>query len=212
MVSGEFDDEMRGIGELADASPVRELIEGLAQRGHRRFVHVTGSLDFASARARRDAYRSAIDELGLESAGIVEGDWSPESGRAAVLAIDDRRRPTAVIAASDTVAAGVVRGAAERGWSVPGDLCVTGWDNQPLGRFLFPSLTTVEIDLELLGRRAMGRLILALRGGEPEPLAGRLTTVIWRESTGDADAARSSGDDAQHVVRPPAGRPKSRQQ
>jgi len=186
VVSGEFDDEMRGIGELADASPVRELIEGLAQRGHRHLLHVTGSLDFASARARRDAYLSAIGELGLESAGVVEGDWTAESGRAAMLEVDDRHRPTAVIAANDYVAAGVVRGAVERGWSVPGDLSVTGWDNQPLGRFLFPSLTTVEIDLELLGRRAMRRLVLALRGDQPEPLAARLTTVIWRESTGPA--------------------------
>jgi DNA-binding LacI/PurR family transcriptional regulator len=186
VVSGDFDDEMRGVGQLADASAVHELIQGLADRGHRRFLHVTGSLDFASARARRDEYTSAIAELGLESAGIIEGDWSAESGRAAILESGERDRPSAVVAANDVVAAGVVRGAVERGWRVPDDLSVTGWDNQPLGRFLFPSLTSVETDLELLGRRAMRRLIVGLRGGEPEPPVARLTTVIWRESTGPA--------------------------
>jgi DNA-binding LacI/PurR family transcriptional regulator len=186
VVSGDFDDEMRGIGELADASAVHELIRGLADRGHRRFLHVTGSLDFTSARARRDEYASAIAELGLESVDVIEGDWSAESGRAAILEADEQHRPTAVVAANDVVAAGVVRGAAERGWTVPRDLSVTGWDNQPLGRFLFPSLTSVETDLELLGRRAMRRLIVGLRGGEPEPGVARLTTVIWRESTGPA--------------------------
>ena len=186
VVSGDYDDEMRGIGELADASPVHEIIEGLASRGHRRFLHITGSLDFASARARRDAYISAIAEHDLESVGVYEGDWSAESGRAAILQLGAQHRPTAVVAASDSVAAGAVRGAVERGWSVPGDLSVTGWDNQPLGRFLFPALTSVETDLELLGRRAMRRLIVTLQGGEPEAPATRLTTVIWRESTGRA--------------------------
>lgn len=184
VTSGDFDDKMRSIGELADAEPVRTLVLGLADLGHRRFLHVTGSLDFASARARRDTYLEAIAGADLESVGVVEGDWSAESGRAAVLALDPESRPTAVIAANDVVASGVIRGAAERGWTVPGDLSVTGWDDQPLGRYLFPSLTTVDIDLELLGARTMRRLIVALRDDEVDIPTAPLTTVIWRESTG----------------------------
>ena len=175
---------MRSIGELADAEPVRTLVLGLAELGHRRFLHITGSLDFATARARRDTSHEAIGAAGLESVGLNEGDWSAESGRAAVLALDPESRPTAVIAANDVVASGVIRGAAERGWTVPGDLSVTGWDDQPLGRYLFPSLTTVDIDLELLGARTMRRLIVALRDDEVDIPTAPLTTVIWRESTG----------------------------
>ncbi|WP_307785476.1 LacI family DNA-binding transcriptional regulator [Microbacterium hibisci] len=186
IASADFDDEMRGIGELADASALVEVIEGLADLGHRRFLHVTGDLQFASARARRDTFVETLARLGLDPSGVVEGDWSAEAGMAAVRALADRERPTAVVAANDLVAAGVIRAALDDGIRVPGDLSVSGWDDQPLGRLLSPALTTVEIDLEGLGSRAMTRLICALRD-EPAPAEGQpLHRVIWRESTGPA--------------------------
>jgi DNA-binding LacI/PurR family transcriptional regulator len=184
VVSGDFDDEMRSIGELADASAIAELIEGLAELGHRKFMHVSGSQQFASARARLQLYTETINRLGLESIGVVNGDWSAESGLRAVHELDLGNVPTAVIAGNDLIAAGVVRGALDRGWRVPHDLSVTGWDNQEIGAFLAPSLTTVEMDLERLGANAMRRLIAALGGGDAETDSRPLTRVIWRESTG----------------------------
>ena len=184
VVSGDFDDEMRGIGELADASAVAELVQGLAERGHRRFMHVTGLLEFASARARLQVFTETVDRLGLEVVGVSEGDWSAECGVRAMHALNESNRPTAVVAGNDLIAAGVVRGSLERGWRVPEDLSVTGWDNHAIGAFLFPSLTTVDIDLERLGANAMKRLIAALRGEVADPDSAPLTRVIWRESTG----------------------------
>ncbi|MBR8640594.1 LacI family DNA-binding transcriptional regulator [Streptomyces tuirus] len=183
VVSPDFDDAMRGIGELTDASPVAELMERLVDLGHRRFLHVAGDQDFASARARKAAYLEAVERLGVESAGVAEGDWSGESGLEAVRRLDPDRMPTAVIAASDVVAAGVLRGAHERGLEVPGDLSVTGWDDQELCRFLPPSLTTVRLSLEGVGRNAVLRLLRAVGGPEPEPWNGPAAQVIWREST-----------------------------
>jgi LacI family transcriptional regulator len=184
--SSDFDDEMRGIGELADGSPVRELIARLADLGHRRVLHVAGSQEFASARGRRQTYHDSIDELGLESAGVVDGDWTAESGIRAVEQLDEHDRPTAIIAANDLVASGVIRGARDRGWRVPDDLSVTGWDNVPVGQFLSPSLTTVDIDLERLGSNAMKRLIASVRKeSDPEPDAP-ISRIIWRESVGPA--------------------------
>ncbi len=185
LVSADFDDEMRGITGLADASPVVELIDGLAAAGHTRFLHVTGSLAFASARARRRTFLDALAERGLE-ASVVEGDWSAESGIAAIEAMPETGRPTAVIAGNDVIAAGVIRAAVRRGWRVPDDLSVTGWDNHALGAYLLPSLTTVDVDLEQLGASAMTRLIAALRGEDAAPAATALARVIWRESTGGA--------------------------
>ena len=182
--SSDFDDEMRGIGELADGSPVRELIARLADLGHRRFLHVAGSQEFASARGRRQSYLDSIDELGLESVGVVDGDWTAESGIRAVQGLDEHARPTAIIAANDLVASGVIRGARDRGWRVPEDLSVTGWDNVPVGQYLSPSLTTVDIDLERLGSNAMKRLIASVRR-EPDPAPdASISRIIWRESVG----------------------------
>lgn len=186
VVSADFDDEMRGIGELIDASPVAEMIERLAALGHQRFLHVAGNLQFASARARKAAYMETIERLGLESVGVFDGDWTGESGRAAIASIADESLPTAVIAANDNVAAGVIRGAVDRGLDVPGDLSVTGWDDYEIGRFLPPTLTTVAVDLEGLGRNGMVRLVKAVSGRELEPSTRPLNQLIWRESTAAA--------------------------
>ncbi|MGN8027451.1 LacI family DNA-binding transcriptional regulator [Microbacterium sp. 22242] len=181
LVAAEFDDEMRGIGELADAAPVMAFLSRLTELGHSRFLHVSGDLQFASARARRDAFLAGAERLGVAEARVFDGDWTAESGVAAVRALHENDRPTAVIASNDLVAA-------HRGWAVPRDLSVTGWDRQPIGQFLVPSLTTVDVDLEGLGATAMGRLIAALRK-EAAPAASRtLQTVVWGESIGPAPA------------------------
>ncbi len=184
VVSADYDDQMRGLGEIADGSAVRALVAGLARAGHRRFLHVAGPPEFASARGCRRSYLEAVEEFGLESYGVVEGDWSAASGTRAVRALPVDSGVTAVIAANDVVAAGVVRGAMERGWSVPGDLSVTGWDNDPVGACMPPSLTTVDVDLEEVGARAMRRLVCAVRDTPPPREGESLQRVLWRESTG----------------------------
>lgn len=187
-VSADFDDEMRGIGELADASAVGELMEQLVALGHRRFFHVAGPVQFTSARARRQTYIDTVERLGVESVGVYEGEWSGESGMRAVESLADDNRPTAIIAANDLIASGVIKAAHERGWRIPEDVSVTGWDDIPTAPFLIPSLTTVDIKLEQVGRRAMARLIVALGGDRPLIDRQPLTRVIWRDSTGPAPA------------------------
>ncbi|MFD7306654.1 LacI family DNA-binding transcriptional regulator [Promicromonospora sp. NPDC059942] len=192
VVSADYDDKFRGVGELADGSPVEDLVVRLAELGHRRFLHVTGALDYASARGRRDVFVATVERLGLGPAQVIESDWSAEGARAVVLSLPEKDHPTAVIAASDVGAAGVVLGARERGWTIPGDLSVTGWDNNQLGAYLEPTMTTVNVDHRKLGRAAMARLVATL---QPETAAAReaeaasdgpLNTIIWRGSTGPA--------------------------
>jgi DNA-binding LacI/PurR family transcriptional regulator len=186
VVSPDYDDRMRGVGELADASHMAEIVEGLAAYGHRRFLHVAGDYAHASARQRRQVYLDTLGRLGLESHGVADCAWSAEAARQAVLGLPPGSGVTAVIGANDLVAAGAMRGAWERGWKVPEDLSVTGWDNNPVTAFLPPSLTTVDVDHERLGRRVLARLLAALRG-EPAPEEDEpITQVIWRESTGPA--------------------------
>ena len=187
IVSADYDERRRSIGVLADGSLVGTMIERLARLGHRRFLHVAGPAGHPSAQGRRQAYLAAIERSGLHSHGVVDGDWSGESGMRAGAALPDGCGVTAVIAASDIVAAGVIRGAWDRGWRVPADLSVTGWDDNPLGRFLPPTLTTVATDHDRRGRRAMAELVCTVRG-EPAPPddSTPLSRVLWRESTGPA--------------------------
>ncbi|WP_166844384.1 LacI family DNA-binding transcriptional regulator [Isoptericola sp. BMS4] len=186
-----FDEKSRTVGDLADASPIEEFVTTLAAAGFRRFVHVAGPEQYVSARARRDVYRRTVASLaedGVESLGVIGGDWGAESARRAVHDLPEDAPRLAVIAASDILAAGVLRGAAERGWSVPHDLVVTGWDNSPVGAYMSPSLTTVAVDFPEAGRAAMRRLVAALRGERPAA-AAPIQRVCWRESTGGRPAA-----------------------
>ena len=192
VVSADFDDEMRSIGELADGGPVTQIMERLVELGHRRFFHVAGDEEFASARARKQTYLETIDRLQLESVGVFDGDWSGESGLAAVRSLDERNLPTAILAANDLVAAGVLRGAQELGWDVPADLSVTGWDNDQIAAFLSPSLTTVDVDLERVGSRAMSRLISSITGEPVMSSTEPMTRIIWRESVGESHASAST--------------------
>ncbi|GAB3161973.1 LacI family DNA-binding transcriptional regulator [Myceligenerans halotolerans] len=179
-----FDDQMHSAGELADASLLETFVETLVAAGHRRFVHVAGSPEFASARARRDTYLACVERHGVESLGVLGGDWLAESGRQAVLALPVDAPPVAVVAANDLLAVGVLRGAAERGWSVPGDVVVTGWDNAAFGAHTMPSLTTVDVDFQTAGRHAMQLLIATMRGEPVPPRGSALHRIAWRESTG----------------------------
>ncbi|WP_087508833.1 LacI family DNA-binding transcriptional regulator [Cellulomonas iranensis] len=189
VVSDEFDARTRPAGSFTDASAVRTLVERLAAAGYRRFLHVGGPGDHAAARSRRRAYLEAVDALGLESLGVVEGDWGGRAGYAAVRDVPASARPLALVAANDLLAAGAVRAARERGWAVPGDLGVSGWDDMDMGRFMTPSLTTVAVDRVGIGRRGVRRLVAEIDGAEPDRSDVGVMTVVWRESTGDASAS-----------------------
>ncbi|MFT4258940.1 LacI family DNA-binding transcriptional regulator [Microbacterium sp.] len=183
---GEFDDEMHMAGAFTDARPIAEMMAHLAAGGHRRFVHLAGPQDFPSARARRAAYLAAVDDLGVESLGVIDGDWSGDSGADAVAALPDDAPPLAVIAANDIIATGAIRAATLRGWRLPEQIAVTGWDDHHQSAFLVPSLTSVRQDRERLGAHSMRRLIAAVRGEEAPERPPGLLSIVWRESTGTA--------------------------
>lgn len=188
----QFDDKLRGIGPLADASVIREIVGTLAEQGHRRFLHVAGPQDWASARARQRVYEESITELGVESHGALGGDWTPETGYRAVSQLDASSGVTAVVAANDYLAMGAVRAAHDRGWHVPRALSVVGWDDLETGRYATPSLSTVSVDREEQGRYAMRRLLALVRGEDPDdaaPSSRQINTLVWRESSGPAPRA-----------------------
>ncbi|MEU0195485.1 substrate-binding domain-containing protein [Streptomyces afghaniensis] len=168
VVLGEYDDNLQSRGRLADGRPAEEILRHLADQGHRRFLHVAGSQDWASARNRRAVYVEAVERLGLESYGVVDGDWSVRSGYEAARDLPADSGVTAVLAANDYVALGVLRGFQDRGVRVPEEMSVFGWDDEEFTSYFSPSISTVHINKEEVGRRSMLSLLALLRG-EPEP-------------------------------------------
>ena len=181
-----YDDEVHGLGALADGAATGEIVRHLSDLGHRSFLHLAGPQAYTSARNRRQAFTDAITKLDLRGT-VIDCDWSGQSGYEGIMSLPQDTDITAVVAANDLMAMGAVRASLSRGWKVPDDLSVFGWDDEELARFGTPSLSTVAIDRERQGREAMCRLIAMIRGTDPPPInITSLHTVIPRESTGPA--------------------------
>jgi LacI family transcriptional regulator len=186
VIFADYDDELRGQGALADGAACGEVVRYLSGLGHRSFLHLAGPETFASARNRRRTFTDTVAELGLHGE-VVDCGWSGQSGFEAVLNLPGDTDITAVVAAKDVLAMGAVRAGLSRGWTVPDDISVFGWDDEELARLATPSLSTVAIDRERQGREAVSRLVALIQGSEPPPVdPTSLHTVIPRESTGPA--------------------------
>jgi DNA-binding LacI/PurR family transcriptional regulator len=178
---------MRSHGITADGEPAAMIIDHLVSLGHRRFVHVAGSTDWMSARKRREVYLRTVAERGLENYAVIDGDWSVRSGYDAAQGLSADSGVTAVLAANDDVAMGVIRGFQDRGWRVPEDVSVFGWDNQEFTAYFNPSISTVDLDREAMGRRAMQALLARIREEtEPELHLDLDCRLVLRESSGPA--------------------------
>jgi LacI family transcriptional regulator len=126
---------------------------------------------------------------------IVEGAFTFESGMVAARELLSRDpRPTAIFAANDEMAFGVMNVAHELGLKIPEDLSVVGFDGTPFAIFVVPSLSTIIRKTDEMSRLAMLKLLALINDG-PEGLRGFDTLVsprfIPRESTGPAPGKRA---------------------
>lgn len=147
--------------------------EHLLALGHRDVAYVAGPPAWDAAVERDRGFASRVEALGGRVVWSRAGDWSPEAGYAAAEAmLAAGVRPTAVAAANDATAIGVIAALAAQGLNVPGDVSVMGVDDIPEARFHLPALTTIALDFE--GEGAGLIEILLARTGE---LAGGAVTV-----------------------------------
>lgn len=154
----------------------------LMELGHRSILHLAGPLDWYDARARERAWREELSASGLSIATPVVGDWTSdfgyEFGRS-----HDLGDATAIFAANDQMALGVIHGLTERGLTVPGDISVVGFDDLPDARHFLPSLTTVRQDFAELGTLVLRLIIEAIEGDEGTEHEMIEPTLIVRSST-----------------------------
>jgi LacI family transcriptional regulator len=167
-----------------------EMTRHLASLGHRRIGFIAGDPRHEAVVNRLPGYRDGLEQSGLAYAGelVAEGDNSIGSGEAAaeqLLALDDP--PTAIFAANDDMAAGVIRVAYRLGLDVPGRLSVAGFDDSALARLVYPALTTIRQPLSKMAERAALELIERFGKPAPEPRTVIIpSTLQIRESTGPA--------------------------
>jgi LacI family transcriptional regulator len=143
-------------------SGMHQIVDHLVALGHRKLFYVSGPLEWWASRNRVAAYNAALAEHGLVSAGTIEGSWSSASGFRAGMELPLDAGVTAVVAANDQMALGMLRALAQRGVSVPEDMSVTGFDDTPESAYFQPPLTSVRINSEQQCRTLMNRLLTTI--------------------------------------------------
>ena len=156
-----------------DEQQVAELaVHQLASMGHRRIAHIAGAADQASARERRDGYRTAMARLGLpvDDHLVRTGHGTREGGAEAMKQLLDlSQAPTAVFSGSDSMACAAMDVCRDRGIHVPGDISFIGADGTADGQHAYPSLTTVDVPRAEAGARAVEKLVGLIRGQAVAP-------------------------------------------
>jgi len=156
-----------GVDDIAGA---RKAVDLLIAEGHRKIAFIGDSRTRLAYSRRRMGYEAGLDAAGIgqDLRIVLEGDGTIESGRLSVEQLFMRDTlPTAFMCVNDQTAIGVMIGLKARGYDIPEDFSVTGFDDVPQAVFMTPSLTTIRQPRTAIGKHAMALLLELLSDGEP---------------------------------------------
>lgn len=171
---------------MDEQAAARQIVVHLLSLGHQRIAHVIGHPEHGAGAWRLAGYREALGAAGLpiDPSLVVQGDFSFASGVAAARQLFTLQQPpTAVFAGNDDMASGVIWAANERGLSVPRDVSVCGFDDMPISRQIWPTLTTIRQPSHEMGRLAAQQLLEVLRGEGSGQMVQVPYSIQLREST-----------------------------
>ena len=188
LLNPEMDVPGRDSISIANVDGAHAVVGHLLGLGHKRIATVTGPEKNIDARQRLEGFRGALRERGFEPQPELEvrGQFTERSGYEAALELLERRtKPTAIFAANDHMAVGVLGALQDLRVRVPQDIAVVGFDDIPMARYLTPPLTTVHVDMTRLGQRAVEMLLEPAPPGASDGRREILsTTLVLRGSCG----------------------------
>ncbi|MET9503400.1 LacI family DNA-binding transcriptional regulator [Streptomyces sp. NPDC006622] len=156
-------------GDGADMM-ARTATEHLLDLGHVTVHHLAGPQRWFAARDRLDGWRATLTAHGRDVPPVAEGDWSAASGYRAGRELARDTTVTAVFAANDDMAIGLIRALAEAGRRVPEDISVVGFDDVPVAAYVTPPLTTVRQPFDTVAQEGLKRLVHAVENPAADPL------------------------------------------
>lgn len=148
------------------ATGARLATRHLLGLGHRTVRHLAGPAESRAAKIREDAWRETLEAAGADVVPVIHGDWSAESGYTAGLTLAADPDTTAVFAANDQMALGVLRAMRDSGRAVPDDVSVVGFDDVPESANYQPPLTTVRQPFDRTGATCVSVLLGEIERGE----------------------------------------------
>lgn len=186
---GRHPDERFNYVDTDNVGAARMATEHLIRLGHKKIATITGPLNMLQARDRLVGFRQAMEAHGLHlpDSSVVEGDFTEASGYEGMTRLI-ASRPTAVFAASDSMAVGALKAIRHARLRVPGDIALVGFDDVPIAEAIEPALTTVRQPIERLGSMATELLLgMIERGPEQQSVVQRIVLpaeLIVRQSCG----------------------------
>ncbi len=164
----------------------------LLDLGHGSVCHVRGPKHWIDAAARARAWSDTLRSSSAPRRRSLVGDWGAASGYAAGSRLADEPGVTAVFAANDQMALGVVRAFHDAGRRVPRDVSVVGFDDTPESSYFVPALTTIRQDFGEVGRRSVALLRSLVEGTSSERHLMVPAELVVRESTAPPPRARTA--------------------
>ena len=175
-----------------DRESCASMTEQLAALGHQRISFIIGNPDHAAVLDRYRGYLDGLSSCGLrlDKSLVAQGFNSYESGvqcARKLLNVAASKRPTAIFASNDEMAAGVLAVAHSMALGVPENLSVVGFDDAPLASQVWPALTTIRQPIPDMAAKA-AELLLGILRGEPADHAKHMlpSSLTFRHSTGPA--------------------------
>jgi len=158
----------------------------LVELGHREILHLAGPQDWIEAEARMRGFLDEIDSAELNTNPPILGDWTAEFGYRAGRELLRTREFSAVFAANDTMALGLLHAFRDAGLDIPRDMSVVGFDDIPEAQHFWPPLTTIRQDYAEIGRRAVEVLLGEVRGDAVAERVQVMPELVVRGSSGPA--------------------------
>ena len=179
-----------------DEGGARLAVSHLAALGRKRIAHITGPERFEAVRLREMGWRKALAEAGLKAADCRSGRWSEAWGREAARDLFSRRRaaPDALFCGNDQIARGAIDALREMGLAAPADVAVVGFDNwDVMAAAARPPLTSVDMNLDALGREAGVSLMEMMAGRRLSGVRRLPCSLVIRDSCGASPCGERGG-------------------
>ncbi|MFM9589410.1 LacI family DNA-binding transcriptional regulator [Streptomyces scabiei] len=163
----------------------RAATEHLLDLGHPTVHHLAGPRYWYATKDRIEGWRAALNARGAYEPPLLNGDWSAASGYTAGRALAADRSVTAVFAAGDEMAIGLIHALREAGRRVPDDISVVGFDGNPVFAYVSPPLTTVRQPFDAAANEGIRLLVHAIEKPDiaPPPASDPPVELVVRGST-----------------------------
>lgn len=169
--------------EVGDTG-LTQAAQHLVEFGHRRIAYVSGPPDRVHTGYRRSVFVSELARLGVGLGWSITTSFTEDAAASAALSLmGERRPPTVIVFANDSMAMAAIGALQRHGYNVPADISVVGHDDLPFGHWAHPRLTTISQDLHQMARVSALRLLQLLGTDTSQLPSIRSPQLIVRDST-----------------------------